>query len=195
VPALWAAGEHEGDAGDGRADGAGVEEFAGVLQAGAEEGVRGAADAEVFLAGEGDERGGGVAVDGEGFFVINGFAVVEGVEGYLGVGGGDGEVEDDVDFLALEELLRGEDGGDFEGGGLCLGAGGVEIGEGDDFQVREAGGIAEVDRADVAAADEADGGWIFDDFRMGIGREASRESGRARGTRRRPGRWTMPIGN
>ena len=156
VPGFVAGGEHEGGEGDGAADGAGVEEVAGGLLAGAEEGVGGAADAEVFLLGEIEDLAAFGAVDAEGFFGVGVFAGVERLEGDGDVGLGDGEVEDDVDGGVGHELVDGAGGGDVVLGGLGAGAVHVEVGDGGHVEDGEVLGAVEIGVGDGAAADNAD---------------------------------------
>ena len=74
-------------------------------------------------------------------------------ERYFGVRLGNGQVEDDVDIVALQKI-GDADGNDAMTVGLTLGGLGVDVGAGDDVNVAKELRVDEVDFGDVAAADD-----------------------------------------
>ena len=167
VPGLGAVTEHVGEGGDGFADGAGVDDLAGGLDAAAEDGVGRAADAEFAFLGFLEDLETFLVGEGEGFFAVDVLAGAEGGEVDADVGGGDGEVENGVDVGIGEEFL---DGAGLEAVLDGLGAGEihVEIGDGGEFRVGAVGReVLEVLAADVAAADDADAEGFGGGFGLG----------------------------
>jgi hypothetical protein len=55
----------------------------------------------------GEQLGRALPVDREGLLVPDVLAGVEGLVGDLGVGGGDGEVDDDLDGVVRQQLVDG----------------------------------------------------------------------------------------
>ena len=98
MPAFVTVTHHESGRGDGFANRAGVDHITAGLQARAEESIGRAADAQAFLLSQCQQLLTVFAGDGERLFVIDALARVERRESDTGVGVGDGQVEDDLDF-------------------------------------------------------------------------------------------------
>lgn len=128
----------------------------GGLHAGAEHGVGGDADAQARPLGGGQQRGGGLAVQAQRLLAPDVLAGLDGGEGHLGVDGGDGQVDHQLDVGVREDLLGGAGGGDAVLGGLAAGALDVEVAEGEHLHVGEGAEVLEVGVGDDADADQAD---------------------------------------
>ena len=156
VPVLHAVAEHGGAEGDRLADEALVQQLAHRLEAAAEEGVGRGADVEALLLRDLEHRLRVVEVDRERLLVVDGLAGLQRHHADLGVGGGDGEVHDELDVRVGHQLLDGE-GLDAELVGAGLGAVGEHVGDADDGGVVEGGAeVLAVDLGDDAGADDAD---------------------------------------
>src|SRR5690606_3008812 len=94
-------------------------------------------------------------VEGEGLFGVDVFAGLERAGVYGGVGGGDGEVENEIDVGRGEKLVDRERA-DAMFAGLGLGTSGIEVGAGDDLDEIIPGGTGEILIADYAATDETE---------------------------------------
>ena len=156
VPPLVAAAEHVGRKRDGPADRAVVDQFPRGLDARAHEGVGRAADAHAVVRRPLQQRLGVLAVDAQRLLAVGVLARVDRVQRDRHVGGGDREVQDQVNAIIGVQLVHGADLGDAELLGLGAGGGHIEVRAGGHLQDREVGGVLEVLVADVAAADDAD---------------------------------------
>ena len=139
----------------GSADGAGVDERARFLDPGAEHRVRRRADAQPFRLGGGDNRD---AVGDRGrqrLLGIDVLARLDRRERYLGVGLGDGEIEHDIDVVALQKVLHASRV-DRIALGLPVCGVRAEIGAGGEDDVPETQPVLEIDVGNIAAADKAD---------------------------------------
>ena len=174
MPALVAGAGEEGRGGDGRADPTVVDELAAGLNAAAQEGVGRTTDPQILRLGHAQNLFAFVAVQTEGLLVIGVLAGFEALEGDFGVDFGNREVDDDFDIGGEQFLDRAVGDGKlgFAGklpvGGplgldvldLGLGAGGIDVGESDEFDVAQRVEVFAVDAADVAATDDANFGLL-----------------------------------
>ena len=94
----WA--EHKGTGGNGRANPTIIDELTAGLDAGTEKGVGGASDAHAFGSGGIDQGAAIGQTNGQGFFIVDMLAGGHGLEGHLGMGCRDGQIDDDVDVGA-----------------------------------------------------------------------------------------------
>ena len=155
MPALVARAHEEGRAADRLAEAPAVEELPRRLVRAAEEGVGGAADAEAAAVGLGDEGAGLGEGEAEGFLGVDVLSGREDVAADRDVGGGNGEVDHDLDAGVGEE--RGNAGRrDPELRPAARGCGRIEVGDRAEVEDREEPRGGEVGAADVAAADDAD---------------------------------------
>ena len=110
-----------------------VDELARGLQAAAEEGVGGAAHEQVFLSREREHARALGGLEREGFLAVRMLAGAQDALVHGGVRLRDGEVDDQVEVVVRQERVDGQRA-DAMLGRLGLGAGGVEVGAGDDFE-------------------------------------------------------------
>ena len=106
MPCLVAVAHHGAGGAYHVPDEAAVDEPPGGLDTGPQEGVRGAAQAQVFLLGQGDELRGLLHVHGQGLFGIGVLAVEQGLLGDLIVLVGAGQVQDDLHLRVVKGLVH-----------------------------------------------------------------------------------------
>jgi hypothetical protein len=124
--------------------------------AGAEEGVRRAAEPQPRRLGLRDERLGGGQVRRDRLLVEDVLAGGEGRRSDLGMRGGHREVDDQLDVVAGERLLECPVGGDAMALGLRPRGLGPQVGDDAHVEVGVAGHVGQVLLADLARAHDAD---------------------------------------
>ena len=154
VPAFRSMSHEDGCCRYWRPDQAVVDGFASRLQAAAEEGIGRAAQAQVGRRRRFDDFGAIVARNGQRLFAVGMLARFNDLQRDFGMRGRDGQVDDDVDFVAREQVIDAAGGQSVHGGERFrplsenIGAGG----DLDDIKWRAAFNIR---RRDIAGADEA----------------------------------------
>ena len=135
VPALVPGRDHGGGRGDGPADQPVVDRLPGGLDPGAEHGVRGAADRDAGRPRSVQHLPGLRRRCREGLLAVDGFAGGNRAQGDLGVGCGDGQVQDEFDVVGGQERVDRERPDAVVRVGHCLGPGGVQVRDGDEVDV------------------------------------------------------------
>ena len=152
---LHAVRHHRSEPRQRLADCARVDERARFLDPGAEHGVRRRADAQPFRPGGGDnclaigDRG------GDRFLGIDVLAGFDRLERHRGVGLRNGEIQHDIDVVALEKVVHASRW-DRVARGLPACRLGAEIGAGGEDDVAKARRVQEIDVGNIAAADNTD---------------------------------------
>ena len=124
----------------GLADQPVVDRLAGGLDAGAEHGVRRAADDDAGRP-RGVQHLPGLRRRGrERLLAVDGLAGGDGRQGDLGVRGGDGQVQHEFDVVGGQQVVDRERADAVVRVGDCLRPGGVQVGDGDEVDVARAGG-------------------------------------------------------
>lgn len=93
----------------------------------------------------------------ERLFSVDGFTRRNGLKRDPGVRVGDGQVDDDLDLWIGQQLVYGACFWNAELPGLATGALQIDVGAGDNLQNVEEAGRFEIDGADIAASDDANG--------------------------------------
>ena len=132
----------------------------------AEKRVGRAADAKLFLRGEIHHLAGFRDVDAERLLGMDMLAGIQNRETDVGVGERHREIDDDLDVVALEQLIDPHPRQP-EGGALALCGIAAHIGERPDLHDREALGRLQIGGADIAAADDSDADFSHCDLRRG----------------------------
>ena len=133
-----------------------VDELAAGLQPGAEEGIGSGAYAKPLLARKREHGPAILAGNGEGLFVVDGFARAQRGECDLGMRRGYGEVEHEIDLGIVQDLVERARFGNLVLLGLGLGALGNAVAARDDLDRLELFGVLEVDLTDISATHESD---------------------------------------
>ena len=156
MPRLRAAGKHRALDRDGHSDLAEIDRLAGRLEAGAEERIRRAADANAFGLRVLHELAGDLEVGREGFLVVDVLALRDGLEADGTVSLRNGEVQNEVDFRVSDQLFRGEHVGNSVLRRRRFRPRPIEIGDRDNLGRAIGTEVLKVNATNVAKADDAD---------------------------------------